>query len=459
MLTSIFSFLQTVLAFVVALSFLVVIHEYAHYRMAVACGVKVLRFSLGFGKPLLSWRRGTDQTEYVLAPIPLGGYVRMLDEREAPVRPDELHRAFNRQRARSKALIIAAGPCANLLLAIFLFAIVSYMGIKDYKPIFSAPSSNSIMSLAGFQDGDEVLDITDSKGATKAIQSRRDFVIALNVAALANEDLTVRVKRLNGSINNISLPLSQVGSKNVTPDFLKEIGFPYIWASPEPYIEDVLPKGAAARSHLQRGDIVREIDGKTIANSSELLKAIKFSVQHKEQQWLVERNGGIVSVEITPDVVEQDGILIGQVGAIIGRLETLTVHYGLWDGLVYGVKQVGFFCGFTLELIGKMIIGQASVKNLSGPVAVADIAGSAAKSGFIDYIQILAIISVSLGLLNLLPLPVLDGGQLVYVLIETIKGSPLSERVLGLFQTLGVFFLILVMLIATFNDILRIGFH
>lgn len=459
MLTSFFSLLQTVLAFIFGLSILIVIHEYGHYRMAVACGVKVLRFSLGFGKPLFSWRKGSDQTEFVIAPIPFGGYVRMLDEREAPVKPEELHRAFNRQRAHSKALIIAAGPLANLLLAVFLFAIVSYMGIKEVKPIFAAPTSESMMAIAGFQDGDEILEITTSQGVTKSIQFGSDFIIALNVAALANEDITIKTKRLNGSIEDIFLPLSQIGSKNVTPDFLKNIGFTHIWISPDPYIQSVFPQGAASRAHIQSGDLVQEIDGKTISNSSELLNAIKSSSPNQVQKWLVQRNGQAVLIEVSPDVVEENGVLTGKIGASVGRLEMRTVHYGLWDGLIYGIKQVGFFGKLTLKLVGQMLIGQASVKNLSGPLAIADLTGSAAKSGVVDYIKILGLISVSLGLLNLLPLPVLDGGQLVYVLIESIKGSPISERAMTVFQTLGVLFLLLVMLIATFNDILRLGFR
>lgn len=460
MLSNIFSFLQTVLAFAGAISILVLIHEYGHYRVAVACGVKVLRFSLGFGKPLISWRKGKDQTEFVIAPILLGGYVRMLDEREGAVPPGERHRAFNNRPVWARALVIAAGPVVNLIFAVLLFSAVAYMGYPDPKAILAQPTENSLLANAGLQDGDEIISLSFPDHEKTSVVSLEGLYLAFTQAAMSNDDLRLEVKRKDGDVVDITFPLSQFGSKKVNRNFMKNIGYRGAWVSPSSRVITIAnPEGAAARAGLQNGDIVVSVNGQKLEDSTQLLQAIRLANDHQPQAWQIERNGQILDISITPNVINNEGVLIGKIDAYIGSSEMVTIRYDLLNSLAYGVKQSWIYTELMFGLIGKMFIGQASVDNLSGPIAIADTAGTAAKLGFIQYIRLLALISLSLGLLNLLPLPVLDGGQLVYLLIEAIRGKPLSEKVINNLQLFGVFLLILLMLIASMNDILAIGFR
>lgn len=447
--------LLTILAFVAALSILIVVHEYGHYRVAVACGVKVLRFSLGFGKPLFSWKLGKDQTEFVIAPIPLGGYVRMLDEREGPVDPKEQHRAFNRQPLRSRFLIVLAGPMANLVLAVLLFACTAYAGLEEEKAVLAQPVANSMLQVAGVRSGDLVTGIVRGQGDVQKVLSMTDLSMELIGAAFSQADVELELKRQSGEAAVAVLPLSHLGSKNVDATLMSQIGFAGVLGAP--MILEVYPDSAALRAGLQGGDIVRSINGDVIADRDVLMASIRSGSLDVPDRWVVERNGSLVSLQVLPDRYDDNGVTVGRIGVSLGvSKEMVTIRYGVWSSLNYGLRTTWKFSTLTLELMGKMLVGKASVQNLSGPLTIAQVAGKAAHRGWIDYIFFLGIISLSLGVLNLLPLPVLDGGHLVYYAYEAIRGKPVSEKWMVNFQKVGVLLLLLLMFIATFNDIVRL---
>ncbi|CAK7062802.1 RIP metalloprotease RseP [Saezia sanguinis] len=447
--------LLTILAFIVALSILIVVHEYGHYRVAVACGVKVLRFSLGFGKPLLTWRYGPDRTEFAIAPIPFGGYVRMLDEREAPVDEAEVHRAFNRQPLRSRALIVAAGPVMNLILAVLFFAAIAFVGFDEPRAILAAPAENSVMQQAGIQSGDEVTGMIVGQGELRPIVLASDLRLKLIEAALSEKDVQLQLRSQSAGTRLVSLPLSQVGSKNVGPEFFAQIGYSGVLAPP--VITQVLADGAAQRAGMQVGDLVMSVDGRPVTDRNALLRLIRQSNAEKPSAWEIDRNGTIMQLNVQPDRVEEQGSWVGKIGAGIGSAaEMVTIRYGILDSLNYGLNQTWTHSWLTLKLIGKMLVGQANIKNLSGPITIADVAGDSLRSGWIPYLGYLALISLSLGVLNLLPLPILDGGHLMYYLYEAVRGKPVSEAWMLNLQRAGIFLLLLMMFVATFNDITRL---
>lgn len=447
--------LITILAFILTLSILIIVHEYGHYRMAVMCGVKVLRFSLGFGKPLWCWKRGKDQTEFVIAPIPFGGYVRMLDEREAPVDEAEAHRAFNRQPLLSRALIVLAGPVSNLVLAVLLFALLAGIGIREPKAVLAEPVPGSMLAQAGLRAGDTVTGFRVKQGEMEPVRSVNDLVLKLMNTALSESDAALEVRRSNGSEAVLKLPLSQVGSKNVGPDLMELIGYGGIEG--KPVIAQMLEGSAAQRSGLRNGDVVQSIDGIDVVSSEALVERIRAYDGSKPFNWLVLRNGESVSVTVKPDLVQEDGHMVGRIGAPLGvQPEMVTIHYGFMGSLGYGLSKTWNYSWITLKTMGKMLIGQADVKNLSGPITIADLAGKTVRIGWKQYLTLLALISLSLGVLNLLPLPVLDGGHLVFYVYEAVRGKPVPEVWMLNLQRVGVLLLLLLMLLATSNDVFRL---
>lgn len=448
--------LLTVLAFIVALGVLVIIHEYGHYRMAVACGVKVLRFSVGFGKPFAVIKRGPDQTEFAIAPLPLGGYVRMLDEREAPVAPEELHRAVNRQPLRSRALIVAAGPVANLLLAIVLFIVVGWIGVDEPRAILSAPAADSIAARAGIESGDRVDDLTPEGGETVPVLSMSDLQLQLVDAAIAGEDVILGVTPQAGSSHvQRRLSLSQVGPSEVDGNLLSRVGLAGVWTSPT--IGRIEQGSAAASAGLQQGDLVKTIDRQPVRDALELRRLIQANSAGRDSQWQIERGGRALTVTVRPAVVTEGDRSVGRIGAYVGAApELVRVSHGLFGSIPYGMQRTWDLSWLTLRMLGKMVIGQASLSNLSGPITIADAAGQSARLGPAQYISFLALVSLSLGVLNLLPLPVLDGGHLLYYLLEAVRGKPLSDQWTLRLQKGGVAVLLLLMGIALFNDIARL---
>lgn len=447
--------------FLIAIGLLVAVHEWGHFAMARACGIKVLKFSIGFGPRLWGWTSKRSGTEYQISVLPLGGFVKMLDEREAPVDASELHLAFNRKPLKSRAAVVAAGPIANLLLAIVLYSLVNWMGVTEAQPLVAKPVAGSIGERAGFVGGERILQAGLDGDAPVAVQSFEDFRWWLTRAALEKKSLALDYQAADASgQRSVQLSFDQLDVSHADAAMFRAIGFisPYTPAR----IGEVIPGGAAAAAGLQPGDEVLQVNGQRIADSAQLRELIRNSgTEHAPlpQQWVLERQGQRHELTVTPRQ-EQDGAqAIGRVAAMIGAPPAMQqVRYGFTDGLYKAVTKTWDVSLLSLRMMGQMVIGESSVRNLSGPITIADYAGRSAAMGLEQFLVFLALISISLGVLNLLPLPVLDGGHLMYYGWEWVTGHAVSEAWLSKLQRAGFALLLVMMSIAVFNDLSRLFF-
>ncbi|PKO26225.1 MAG: RIP metalloprotease RseP [Betaproteobacteria bacterium HGW-Betaproteobacteria-8] len=446
----------TIAAFIFTLSVLIAIHEYGHFQAARWCRVKVLRFSIGFGKPIFSRTFGRDRTEFVLAVLPFGGYVKMLDEREGPVSPDEdISRAFNRQSVWKRIAIVLAGPVANLLLAIFLYWWLFMHGVMGMKPLLDEIPLETPAAEAGMKAGQRIQAV-----AGNPTQTWQDVRWVLLQESLKSESVDVETVDKSNEKHLYLLSLKSIGREDYEGDFLDKLGLkPYQPIVPA-VIGDMVQGGVAERSGLQSGDQILAVDGEAVNRWEQFVTIVR---QHPQQaiRLEVERDSQQLSIELTPDSVVEDGAEIGRIGAM-NQIDQaaldevlVNVRYGPLESAVKATAKTWETSVFSLKMLASMITGDVSWKGVSGPVSIASYAGQSAHVGWKAFLGFLALISISLGVLNLLPVPVLDGGHLMYYMVEIFKGSPVPESVMEAGQRVGIFLLGLLMVVAFYNDINR----
>src|SRR5436190_3426095 len=448
--------LQTIVAFIVALGVLIVVHEYGHFIVARLCGVKVLRFSVGFGRALVTRRLGADQTEWVVAAIPFGGYVKMLDEREGAVAPAELDRAFNRQTVWKRFAIVVAGPLFNFAFAILVYAGLFMYGLPEARPVLGNPPANTLAAAAGVHTGDTVRSIDG-----EPITTWQELRWRVLQAALQREPIKLETIDERGHIALTTIDLRGFPTADVESDVLERVGLRLHRPALPPVLGQIVPGGAAERAGLATGDRVVRVDGAPIDTWETFVNAVRAH-PGTPMTLAVERAGAARDVEVMPDAVNANGARIGRIGAGPQQPEgyaeklLIRVQYGPIASLGRAAAKTWDISAFSLKMLGKMLIGEVSWRHLSGPVTIADYAGQSASLGWISYLTFLALISISLGVLNLLPIPLLDGGHLMYYAIEIAKGKPVSERFMELGQRVGLALLLVMMAFAFYNDLNRL---
>ncbi|NCA69514.1 MAG: RIP metalloprotease RseP [Sphingobacteriia bacterium] len=451
--------LLTIGWFVLALAILIAVHEFGHYWVAKRLGVKVLRFSIGFGRPLLRYQRRADDTEYVVAAIPLGGYVKMLDEREAEVAipPEQLHLAFNRQVLWKRAAIVAAGPALNFLFAILAYWAVFVSGDTGLRPVIGEVAPQSIAAQAGFQPGDELLSIGE-----RTAGSWDTALVAFIASALDGREVVVRVREESGSELDRWIPADDLRTLTEGPDVLGQLGLTPRRPMLPAVIGELVPDEAAERAGLAFGDRILQVDGQPIATWQDWVERVRERPGMALDVEVERADGTRLSLPITPRAVLVDGQEIGRIGAGVHIPDDfmdayqVQIRYGPIEALGHAADQTLEMSVMTLKVIGRMLVGQASIENLSGPITIAETAGRTASYGFDAFVKFLAIVSISLGILNLLPIPILDGGHLLYYLIEWVKGSPLSEAAQLQGQKIGLVILAGLMTLVFYLDLSRL---
>ena len=447
--------LQTIFYFFVALGLVVTIHEFGHFWVARRCGVKVERFSIGFGKALLTWR-DKHNIEFVFALLPLGGYVKMVDEREGNVDPADLPHSFNRKTVWQRMAVVVAGPVANFLLAIAFFAIIFSGGERGLAPVVGEVEEGSVASLSGFEPGMEILAVNGVATNTWTSVSRQllDFI-----GTTGDIPFTVRYQDSNLKYD-LNLPVDRWLRDDDQPVPLRDLGVSPPFELSSLSLASVFEDGAGYAAGLQKDDQLLSIDGQPITSINRFVERISRSID-QAVVLQVQRGSEQLSVEVRPQVVNRDGQSVGQLGVQLASRGQYppelirTTQYSPAGALARGVKETFDTSVFIVKSIGKLLVGDLSAKNLSGPITIAQVAGDSGKSGVDNFIRFVAMFSIMLGVMNLLPVPVLDGGHLMYYVIEVIKGSPVSDRIQIMGYKVGLALVMSLMVVATYNDISR----
>ncbi len=446
-------------AFGLILGVLIVVHELGHYLVARWVGVKVLRFSFGFGRPLWSMRFGRDATEWAIGAFPLGGYDKMLDEREGEVPRDELPRSFNRQSVGRRMAIVAAGPLANLLLAVVVYWGIFIGGTEEPRPLLGTPVAASAAAAAGFSDGERVL-----KVGSEPVETWQDM--RWNVLRQAAEHDSVEIEVINArqEITFRRLDLAAVRDDGWEGDGLEKLGLRFYRPRLPAVIGRIAEDGPADLAGLRAGDEILSIDGEPVAAWPDVVEHVR-AAPGKALELEVKRAASVLKVSVTPRLVEDagvPGVRIGRIGAVVAddpeaRSDLMvTVAYDPLTALGKAIEETWDKSVFTVAMIGKMIVGEVSWRNISGPITIADYAGQSAQLGLHYYLKFMALVSISLAVLNLLPVPILDGGHLLYHVLEIIKRGPLSERTIEIGQRIGLALMLMLMAFAFYNDINRL---
>jgi regulator of sigma E protease len=442
--------LTAILTFIVAIGILVAVHEFGHFWVARKLGIRVLRFSIGFGKPLWQRTAGKDPVEYVIAAIPLGGYVKLLDEREGNVPEAEAHRAFNRQPVWKRIAVLLAGPAFNLIFAVAVYWVLFMAGVPSLKPIVGDVEAGSIAARAGLQYEDLIVAV-----AGKKVETLEAATLGIIDDLINDGVVDLRVRDLSGAERDLALKTGdQRRALTDAEKLMPGLGFDY-WHPRLPAVVDIVSPGSAAdRAGLKPGDEIQRFNGTAVDDFMHLVKLIEPSA-NRAATLAIKRGEQVIDIQTTLGAQTIDGKEIGLLGIQPVNKMLGTEKYGPLEAVSHAAAKTWDTSIFTLKIVGRIVTGDVSLKNISGPVRIAETTGFAARQGWRTFLITLALISISLGVLNLLPIPILDGGQVVYQLAELVKGGPVSERAQLVGQQIGIAMLLLMMSLAFYNDIAR----
>jgi regulator of sigma E protease len=445
-----------VMAFALLLGVLVIVHEFGHYAVARLVGVKVLRFSVGFGRPLLLWRMGKDDTEWAISVFPLGGYVKMLGESDDDVAPHEAHRSFSGQSVWKRMAIVVAGPVSNLALAILVSWGLFMHGQDELRPFLGQPLAASAAEMAGIENGERAL-----KADGEVVETWADLRWILLRKSVEQDSIELELINERNEISFRRLALTAAQNPEPGEDPIRLLGLRLFRPVIPAVLGNISPGSAAEAAGLLPGDVLLSIDGKPVTSWHDVVQTVQDSLD-TPLFFEYQRGGKILSVEITPKIIRRDGRQIGQIGVMVADSGLdrdnllITVRYDPWQAFGKALEDTWEKSLFTLQGMGRLVTGALSWRHISGPVTIADYAGQSAKMGPVHYLRFMVLVSISLAVLNLLPIPVLDGGHLLYYVAEIVRGRPLSEQCLEIGQKIGLALILILMFFALYNDFTRL---